>query len=152
MKILITGATGYIGSYLTEYLIKKGAAEIVPLCRQLPEYFKDWRNQFDVVECDVLKPESLKAKVSGPVDCIIHLAAFNDVECKEFPNQALMVNAVGTRNMLELACEIGCRSFIYGSTLQVYGQELKGTVDINSPVCCNNDYALTHYIAERYCQ
>ncbi len=152
MKILLTGATGYIGSYLTEYLNKEISNEVIPLCRKLPDYFKDWRNEFEVVECDVTQLDDLKKKISEKIDCIIHLAAFNDVISSQEPEQALIVNGIGTRNMLEIAKERGCKSFIYFSTLQVYGKELQGTITIDSSIECADDYAFTHYVAEGYCK
>lgn len=150
MKILLTGATGYIGSYLTEYLSKEVSNEIIPLCRKLPDYFRDCK--FEVLECDVTKLDDLKEKVPEEIDCIIHLAAFNDVLCSQKPEQALIVNGIGTRNMLELAKERGCKLFIYFSTLQVYGKELQGNITVDSPIKCVDDYAFTHYVAEGYCR
>jgi len=152
MKILLTGATGYIGSYLIEYLSKELSNEIIPLCRKLPDYFRDWIDKFEVVECDVTQLDDLKEKVPEEIDCIIHLAAFNDVCCSQKPDQALIVNGIGTRNMLELIKAKECKSFIYFSTLQVYGKELQGNITVDSPVKCFDDYAFTHYVAEEYCR
>ena len=152
MKILLTGATGYIGSYLTEYLSKETSHEIIPLCRKLPEYFKRREDKFEVVECDVTNLDDLKEKVLEEIDCIIHLAAFNNVWCSQKPEQALIVNGIGTRNMLEIAKNRKCKLFIYFSTLQVYGKELQGNITVDSPVKCFDDYAFTHYVAEEYCR
>ena len=152
MKILVTGATGYIGSYLTEYLSKETSHEIIPLCRKLPEYFKSWEDKFEVVECDATQLNDLKERIPEKIDYIIHLAAFNDVRCSQEPEQALIVNGIGTRNMLEVAKEKGCKSFIYFSTLQVYGKDLQGTITVDSQIKCANDYAFTHYVAEGYCK
>lgn len=152
MKILLTGATGYIGSYLTEYLNKEVNNGIISLCRKLPDYFENWRGKFKVVECDVTKLDDLKEKVPEEIDCIIHLAAFNNVWCSQKPEQALIVNGIGTRNMLEIAKNRKCKLFIYFSTLQVYGKELQGNITVDSPVKCFDDYAFTHYVAEEYCR
>jgi UDP-glucose 4-epimerase len=152
MKILLTGATGYIGSYLTEYLSEEASNGVIPLYRKLPDYFRDWRGKFEGVECDVTKLDDLKEKVPEEIDCIIHLAAFNDVLCSRKPEQALIVNGIGTRNMLEVAEEKGCQSFIYFSTLQVYGKDLQGTITLDSPIKCVDDYAFTHCVAEGYCK
>ena len=152
MKILLTGATGYIGSYLTKYLSKEASNEVIPLCKKLPDYFRDWKNELEVVECDITQLDDLKEKVPEEIDCIIHLAAFNDVLCSRKPEQALIVNGIGTRNMLEVAKEKRCQSFIYFSTLQVYGKDLQGTITVDSPIKCVDDYAFTHYVAEEYCR
>lgn len=152
MKILLTGATGYIGSYLTEYLSEEVSNKIIPLCRKLPDYFKGWRNEFEVVECDITRLDKLKERIPEKIDCIIHLAASNDVRCSHEPEQALIVNSIGTRNMLEVAKERGCKLFIYFSTLQVYGKDLQFTITVDSPIKCADDYAFTHYVAEGYCK
>lgn len=152
MKILLTGASGYIGSYLTKYLGKEESFEIIPLCRELPEYFEEWKNEFEVMECDILNFNELKDAIPDDIDCIVHLAAFNDIETANNPEQALLVNGIGTRNMLEIAKIKQCKSFIYFSTLQVYGRELSGTVTVNTPTKCENDYSLTHLVAEEYCK
>jgi len=152
MNILLSGATGYIGSYMVNYLSQYTPHTIIPLCRKLPNYFKDWRDKFKVVECDVTQLDDLKEKMPKEVDCIIHLAAFNNVRCSQEPKQALIVNGIGTRNMLEIAKDKKCKLFIYFSTLQVYGKELEGNITVDSSVKCFDDYALTHYIAEEYCK
>lgn len=150
MNILITGASGYIGSYFVKNLDQK-LNRIIPLVRKLPSYFKEWKEKFDVIECDITNLDILKEKIPN-VDCIIHLAAYNDILTKVNPEKALIVNGIGTRNMLELARENHCQLFIYFSTLQVYGKELTGTISIDSPIKTHDDYALTHYIAELYCK
>jgi len=152
MKILITGATGYIGSHLLRYLNKEHRNDLIPLCRKLPEHFIDWKNEFQVIEADVTNLNELTEKIKGQIDCIIHLAAYNDVNSSKFPDQALMVNGIGTRNMLEIAKQCKCKTFIYFSTLQVYGKELHGTYTHETCPDCSDDYSLTHYIAEEYCR
>ena len=149
-KILITGASGYIGSYIVENF-QPNDFELIPLVRRLPDYFKYWKNKFNLIECDLLDIDCLRKSIKE-IDFIIHLAALNDVETKLNPEKALLVNGMGTRNILTIAQEVGCNKFIYISTLQVYGKELEGTININTPVNLHNDYALTHYLAEQYCK
>ncbi|MFX0025179.1 MAG: NAD-dependent epimerase/dehydratase family protein [Candidatus Hermodarchaeota archaeon] len=149
-KILVTGANGYIGSYFVENY-KSREFSIIPLVRELPNHFKKWKEQFQLIECDITNLEQLKKRVPE-VDYIIHLAAYNDVLTKIHPDKALLVNAIGTRNILEVAKEKECKHFIYFSTLQVYGKELEGIITPESKIDTHNDYALTHYIAELYCK
>ena len=152
MNILITGATGYIGSYLTEYLSKNTSDKIISLCRKLPDYFMEWVDIFNVVEVDVTRLEDLKKKIPEKIDIIIHLATFNNIDTAQMPEKALIVNGIGTRNMLEIAKEKKCKLFIFFSTVQVYGKKLQGTISIDSPIICKDDYSLTHYVAEEYCK
>jgi UDP-glucose 4-epimerase len=152
MRILLTGATGYIGSHLMGYMGKRAGHELVPMCRKLPAHFESWRNDFQVIEADITDINGLKGKVPDPFDCIVHMASFNDVNTSKYPDQALMVNGIGTRNILELARHIKCPRIIYFSTLQVYGKELAGNYTHETPTHCEDDYALTHFIAEEYCR
>lgn len=149
-KILITGASGFIGSYLMENFNNK-EYQLIPLVRKLPDYFKYWRKYHNLIECDIMDLEQLKKKIPK-IDYIIHLAAYNDVLTKTFPEKALYINGIGTRNLLTIAIEKKCELFIYFSTLQVYGKELEGIINVKSPINLHNDYALTHYIAEEYCR
>ncbi len=149
-KILITGANGYIGSYLIEKFDKQ-EVEIIPLVRKLPPYFRYWKEKYEIIECDITQFDQLKEKIKD-INYIIHLAAYNDILTKLHPDKALMVNGIGTRNMLEVAKEIKCELFVYFSTLQVYGKELEGIISVESPINAHNDYALTHYVAEQYCK
>lgn len=150
MKILITGANGFIGNFLIQNLNSK-ENKIIPMVRKLPEHFKYWREQFNLIECDITKLNHL-LNVIPDIDCIIHLASANEVVCGNSPEEALIINGIGTRNMLTVAKERMCKNFLYFSTLQVYGKELEGTIDINSSIYAHNDYAITHYAAELYCK
>lgn len=152
LKVLITGAEGYIGSYLTNYLVVNPSLEVIALCLKKPAYFDDLAKKCKILECDVTKLDELKNKVPKDIDVVIHLAALNDVKTAKHPEQALIVNGMGTRNVLEIVKDAGIKSFIYFSVLQVYGRELSGTFTVDSPINCDSDYAFTHYVAEGYCK
>lgn len=152
IKVLITGAEGYIGSYLTNCLVANPSVEVIALCLKKPAYFDDLANKCEILECDVTKLDELKNKVPKDIDAVVHLAAFNDVETAKRPEKALIVNGMGTRNVLEIAKDAGIKSFIYFSVLQVYGRELSGIFTVDSPINCDSDYAFTHYVAEGYCK
>lgn len=152
MKVLITGATGYIGSALVEYLDSETDYDIIAHCRKLPQYFESWKSRFSVVEADIRDKERLLEALDPDIDAIVHLAAFNDVDTGESPREALEVNGFGTRTILEIAEELGSQNVIYFSTLKVYGSNLEGTYSVSSPLDCEDDYAVTHAVAERYCQ
>jgi UDP-glucose 4-epimerase len=151
-KILITGASGYIGSYLLDYLLKRDEYELTILVRNLPIYLKNKDKKIKIIKCDILDYETMKLSIIDNFDAIIHLAAFNDVDTLTNPEKALMVNAFGTKNLLNIATNLGVKNFIYFSVLQVYGRELDGIYTSESNVLCDNDYSLNHFIAEEYCK
>ena len=60
------------------------------------------------------------------------------------------LSAVGTSNLLDLAVDNNVKNFIFFSTLQVYGGELKGQYDESKPTLPENDYAINHIFGEKY--
>lgn len=86
------------------------------------------------------------------MDIVIHTAALNEVDCRAKHKEALLVNGLGTRNLLEDAHQNRVRRFIYLSTFHVYGMpktEVITEETLPEPI---NSYSITHYIAERYCR
>jgi len=85
------------------------------------------------------------------VDVIFHEAAFNLVSSIKSPMDALMVNAIGTLNILESIKEKSRDTvLIYGSTGSVYGRSLYSPQDENHPCNPANPYAISKFAAERY--
>jgi len=152
VNILITGASGFVGTYLIRHMEGVQNINITLLVRTLPQYLNKWKTKFNVIQCDILNYECLKHNVSSDIDAIIHIAAYNDVDTEADPLQALKVNTFGTRNILNLSMELGIEHVVYFSVLQVYGRELEGNYTTDSPVLCDNDYSLNHYAAEEYCR
>ena len=152
MKVLITGATGYIGSALVQYLDAETDHEITVHCRNLPPHFESWRDRFSVVEADIRDENKLSESLDSDINAIIHLAAFNDVDTEESSKESLEVNGYGTRTILKIAEEFDFENVIYFSTQKVYGSNLEGTYSVASPLDCEDDYAVTHAVAEIYCQ
>lgn len=111
MKILITGADGYIGSMLAAHFKSKGYSVTGTVFEREPkvdEYF-----------CDISKPASIAALPIGPYDMIIHTAGIVDYSAGFSAMKA--VNTIGAGNMARWATQIGCRHFIHISSVSVYG-------------------------------
>jgi UDP-glucose 4-epimerase len=141
MKILITGANGFIGSYVSQYLLQKGYS-ILNAKRKST-------NKLDI-ELDVLNETHLQ-NVTIEADVLIHTATANDIVSKNTLN-GFELSGIGTKNMLEFALKNKIKKVIVFSTLQVYGSELSGDINENSALNFQNDYALNHVIAEMYAQ
>jgi UDP-glucose 4-epimerase len=143
MNIIVTGATGYIGSKLT-VLLKQQGHSVIAFSRTENTILKELNVDFKIV--DITKPFS---DISIPnVDAFIHLAAANDVDCKD-SFSALNINSFGTKNSLDFCIQNKIQKFIYFSTFQVYG-ELNKSIDDSTQPSPNNDYGLTHLFAEEY--
>lgn len=146
MKIIVTGAAGFIGSYLCRYLSGKGHT-VLPMARTLPRSF-----------LDELQPEShwlvdvtsdLVPEIQASADAVVHLASANEVVSKDV-RKGLDISVIGTKNILDMAARNGIPKMVFFSTLQVYGTEPVGDLDENTPVAPVNDYALNHLFAEHY--
>lgn len=149
MKILITGANGFIGSYMAAYFLQKGD-EVIVSSRQLDDSTKSLLSKATFLELDVLNKEVL-GKLSVNADVIIHTATANDIISKD-TLKGIELSAVGTKNILDFALQQKIPKVVVFSTLQVYGTELNGAIDENTPLHYQNDYGLNHLFAEMYAE
>lgn len=118
MSILITGATGYLGSKLTQLLAEKGEAVKI-LSRTTPTIKAFERPGITVCSGDILDKESVKRAMSG-VTRVYHMAAYARLWAKD-PATYEIINVGGTRNVLEAAMEAGISKMVYTSTAGVVG-------------------------------
>ncbi len=146
MKFLITGATGYIGSYLCTHLIKSGH-QVIATSRCFSPEMKKVLHGCQFLEMDILDSTVPNRKLDA--DMLIHFAGANEVVSAQ-PVKGIELSVGGTRNLLQLAVNNSINRFIFFSTLQVYGSTLQGEVDESSPLLPENDYAMNHLLAEYY--
>ncbi len=131
-RILLTGGAGFIGSSLTEVLLKEGH-EITAIDNFSDFYspeikekniakFKEHLN-YKLYRIDIVNLKELYSLIKGDFDVIIHLAAKGGVRPSIVdPLGYEVVNVQGTLNMLELARSLGVKQFIFASSSSVYGQ------------------------------
>ncbi len=144
MKILVTGAAGFIGSTVCEKLLARGD-EVVAL-DNFNDYYDPERkraniapfpegNQFWLVEQDFRDRDAMMAllRYVRP-DVMAHLGAMGSVRysVKE-PDLYIQSNIVGTANMLEAAREAEVPHFVFASTSSVYGQTDKIPFEESDP-------------------
>lgn len=121
MRILITGAAGFLGSHLAQRLLDDGH-RVVGLDnfvtgseRNIAELQR--REGFEFIRHDISKP----IHILGELDGILHFASpASPVDYLEIPIQTLKVGALGTHNCLGIALAKGAR-FLLASTSEVYG-------------------------------
>lgn len=144
MRVLVTGATGKIGSRVVPRLVARGHAVCV-LVRQ-PEQRETFRRQeVDAVIGDLLQPETLGAAV-GDVDAVLHLAAFFRGAT---PERALATNLTGTLSLARAALAAGVPRFIFASTNLVYGSGLGHPAWEDDPLHPADGYPTSKAEAER---
>jgi dTDP-glucose 4,6-dehydratase len=124
MRIVITGAAGFIGSHLSDALLDRGhsvigidnlitgdVANIAHLAGRDFRFIKHNVTNYVIVD--------------GPVDCVFHWASpASPIDYLEWPIPTLKVGALGTHNALGLAKAKGAR-FVLASTSEVYGDPLE---------------------------
>ena len=134
-KALVTGANGFIGSHLTEELVRRGW-EVTCLVRRLRGLGWIENLQVRLVRGDCREKPTLGPAVEG-ADYVFHLAGIIDaLEWEEY----YQANVVGTRNLLEACAERnpGLKKFIHVSSISAAGPSEKGRAltedDPNRPV------------------
>lgn len=116
MKVLVTGATGKVGSRLVKRLIEHGE-QVRALVRDEKRAGDMLGDQVELVKGDLLEPDSLPEAVEG-VDAVVHCAAFFRGATDE---QAHATNDLGTRHLTEASKNASVGRFVFTSTGLVYG-------------------------------
>lgn len=145
-SVLVTGGHGNLGSYITKALCEAGYRVHV-LTRKADR--KLGGLDYEIVEADITDVQSLEKALNFSVDFCVHLASYNEFFEPGYPEKALRINTLGTRNLLEVLSAKSLKHFIYFSTFHVYGTS-SGRVDEMTPPAPKNDYASTHLFSEYY--
>lgn len=135
MKILVTGATGKVGSRLVPRLLAKGLdIRILVRDESKVQHLKELGDE--VITGDVNNPETLPAALKG-IDTIIHVAGyFRNMQDTE---GIMKTNYNGTMSLADAAVGAGVKRFIFSSTSLVYGHDISHPADENDP--CNAETA-----------
>jgi UDP-glucose 4-epimerase len=141
MKILLTGASGYVGSETLHELVKANH-DVTTISRTTRCQRISSERHF---AHDLLKPIPLKL---DDFDLIIHAAGANDVTSQD-PAAALSLTTLTTRHVAEFAVLQRRPRLLYVSTLQVYGRD-EGAIDESTACQPLTAYALTHLFAEQW--
>ncbi len=153
MKILVTGADGFIGSHLCESLVQKGYK-----VRALSQYnsFNFWGHlekspylkDMEVVSGD-LRDSFFCEKITQGMDAIFHLGALIAIPYSyEAPQSYVDTNVKGTLNMLEAAKKNKISHFIHTSTSEVYGTARYVPIDENHPLQPQSPYSASKIAAD----
>ncbi len=132
MKILVTGAAGFIASHVAQRLLQRGD-EVVGLDNFAPNYSRVRKEanlkevaaheRFTFIEADIRDAQAMRDLFGAQkFDRVMHLAAMGNVRYSvEHAQEYTAVNIGGTVNLLEAARLSGTRYFVFASTSSVYG-------------------------------
>jgi dTDP-glucose 4,6-dehydratase len=126
--VLVTGADGFIGSHLTESLVREGyRVKAFVLYNSFNSWgwldtcAEDVRGQFEVFAGDIRDPHGVAQAMKG-CEAVLHLASLIAIPYSyHSPDTYLDTNVKGTLNVLQAARELGVRRVIHTSTSEVYG-------------------------------
>jgi UDP-glucose 4-epimerase len=144
MRILLTGATGKVGSRLVGRLLARDH-RVTALARDPGRARELLGTAVSVTRGDLLEAESLARALEG-IDAVIHCAAFFRGASNE---QAHATNGLGTRHLAEAARASGVARFLFASTGLVYGPDQGRLVDEDAACAPVDAYPLSKLAAER---
>ena len=155
--VLVTGAAGFIGTYIVCALLKKGikVLALVQSRAKAEQKFADYLgDNLKIIEHDVCD----KFESDLAADYVIHCASYAAPrEYSLYPVETMKINVCGTLNMLDYAKRVGVKCFVYVSTIEIYGktagidqidENTYGEIDALHPRSC---YPLSKKASETLC-
>lgn len=155
-KVLVTGADGFIGSHLTEELVKKGY-EVKAFSFYnsfntwgwLDTLPKDIMEHVEVFTGDIRDPNGVRTAMRG-IDQVFHLAALIAIPFSyHSPDSYVDTNIKGTLNVLQAAHELETQKILVTSTSEVYGTAQYVPIDEKHPYQGQSPYSATKIGADR---
>lgn len=148
-KILITGGTGFLGSYIIKELVEKNyAVRAIHRNHKLPSYIpKEILDKVEWVDGDILDVISLEEAMDD-IDTVIHAAAMVSFVKKD-RKQMYQVNVEGTANVVNMALEKNIRRFVHISSVASLGRTANGG-SVNEEKKWEESKVNTHYGKSKY--
>jgi dihydroflavonol-4-reductase len=147
--ILITGGTGFLGSYIIKQLVEKGyAVRAIRRNKKVPFYIpKQILDRIEWVEADVLDVVALQDAMAG-VDTVIHSAGIVSF-VKRDRKEMYQVNVEGTANVVNMALEKNVKRFVHISSVAALGRTANGG-QVNEEKKWEESKVNTHYGKSKY--
>ncbi len=157
LSFLVTGGAGFIGSHITEYLLKNGAGKVRVLDNMTNGFESNLKilrdyPAFEFIEGDIRDIEICRKACTG-IDYVSHQAALGSVprSIKE-PSYTNDVNVGGFVNIVKAAVENNIKKFAYASSSAVYGDEPTLPKKEDRTGNCLSPYAVSKKANELYAQ
>ncbi len=155
MKLLVTGATGFIGSHMCEGLLDRGE-EVYGLSRlkdtsKISEFMTHPR--FHIVKGDITDFDLLyRLFQENRFQAIFHMAVYQPPQHTDEPFPYFETNVMGVVSILQAAYLAGINRIIVSSSMNVYGRAKYSPVDEKHPTEPSNLYGLTKLMGDMFCQ
>lgn len=154
--VLVTGADGFIGSHLTEELVKKGEKvrafcyyNSFGSCGWIDTLPSEIRNEIETFSGDIRDPNGVRTAMRGQ-QRVYHLAALVAIPFSyHSPDSYVDTNIKGTLNVLNAARELGTERIMVTSTSEVYGTAIYVPIDEKHPFQGQSPYSATKIGADR---
>jgi len=154
MKILITGAAGFIGSHLAEQLLKKGY-EVKAFVRYNSKNNWGWlehsplKNEMEVITGDIRDYDSVYNALKG-CQAVFHLAALIGIPYSYIsPKAYIETNINGTYNVLQASRELNLEQILITSTSETYGTAQYVPIDEKHPLVGQSPYSASKIAADQ---
>jgi nucleoside-diphosphate-sugar epimerase len=155
--VLVTGASGFIGSHLTDALVEQGAEVSAFVRNKKAKHFGNLSESGgrikNFLQGDIANKNAIRTIKENNPAIIFHLAADAHVNYSfEHPMQVMRTNLLGTLNVLHAAMQLGgIQQVVCTSSCQVYGSAAEGKIDESYPLNPESPYAASKAAADRYC-
>lgn len=154
MKVLITGAGGFIGSHLTELLVEEGF-EVKAFIHYNSKNNWGWleiseiKNDIEVIAGDIRDYDSVYNALNG-CEAVFHLAALIGIPYSYVsPKAYIETNVNGTYNVLQASKELGLENVLITSTSETYGTAQYVPIDENHPLVGQSPYSASKIAADQ---
>jgi dTDP-glucose 4,6-dehydratase len=154
-KVLVTGAGGFIGSHLTERLVREGAC-VTAFARYngrgrlgwLDDSPSETRKEFALVMGDLKDPDAVRRAIRGH-EVVFHLGALIAIPYSYInPHDYVQTNVVGTANVLDACRDVGAQ-LVHTSTSEVYGSACYVPIDERHPLQAQSPYSASKISADK---
>jgi dTDP-glucose 4,6-dehydratase len=155
-RVLVTGADGFIGSHLTEALVRKGCDVRAFVMYNsfnswgwLDQASSDIRDAIDVFAGDIRDPAGVKVAMEG-CDAVLHLAALIAIPYSyHSPDTYIDTNVKGTLNILQAARALDVQRLVHTSTSEVYGTAKFVPITEDHPLQGQSPYSASKIAADQ---
>lgn len=132
-NVLVTGASGFVGTHLVARLLSEGR-RVIALVRPSSVWPAEWRDRVDIVKCDDFSEGNLRRLLTTPVETVFHLAAYGVRPDHREVDEILRINVELPAALVRLSGEWGARVVMAGTFSEYRSPKGKNVLLEDSPL------------------